>query len=73
MIARLFICLYNIVIMRNSGGWWRTWIGCRRTPPSLSKIPLLLSGRAAQAETEKELRLRALMPSILDKAFKGEL
>jgi type I restriction enzyme, S subunit len=27
--------------------------------------------RAAQAETEKELS--ALMPSILDKAFKGEL
>ena len=27
--------------------------------------------RAAQAETDKELS--ALMPSILDKAFKGEL
>jgi hypothetical protein len=45
----------------------------RRTPPSLSKIPLLLAGRAAQAETEKELRLRMLMLSILDRAFKGEL
>jgi len=29
--------------------------------------------RATQTETEKELRLRTLMPSILDKAFKGEL
>ena len=73
MIARLFICLYNIVIMRNSGGWWRTWMGCRGKCPSLSKIPLLLAGRAAQAETQKELRLRTLMPSILDKTFKGEL
>jgi type I restriction enzyme M protein len=32
---------------------------------------LLPALRAAQAETEKELS--ALMPSILDKAFKGEL
>jgi hypothetical protein len=29
--------------------------------------------RAAQAETERELRLRTLMPSVLDRAFKGEL
>jgi type I restriction enzyme S subunit len=35
-----------------------------------SKFPTL---RAAQAETEKELRLRTLKPSILDKAFNGEL
>jgi hypothetical protein len=29
--------------------------------------------RAAQAETEKELRLRTLMPGFLDKALNGEL
>jgi hypothetical protein len=54
-------------------------MGCRCTPPSLSKIPpvltvlvrAFLAGRAAQAETEKELS--ALIPSVLDRAFKGEL
>jgi hypothetical protein len=33
--------------------------------------PAFLAGQATQAETEKELS--ALMPSILDKAFEGEL
>ena len=40
---------------------------------ALSKIPLLLAGRAAQSATEKELRMRTLILSILDRAFKGEL
>jgi hypothetical protein len=29
--------------------------------------------RAEQAETERELRLWPLLPSVLDRAFKGEL
>jgi len=53
---------------------WQAHASALHIPPVLTVlVRAFLAGRAAQAETEKELRSRTLMPSIHDKAFKGEL
>jgi len=46
-----------------------------RVPPAgmISALRAAHTLTGAGAETEKELRLRTLMPSVLDRAFKGEL
>jgi hypothetical protein len=48
-----------------------TYLDGLQAQVSALPVPLLLAGRAAQADTERELS--ALLPSVLDRAFKGEL